>query len=133
MLILDSTNYLFFFQINNTSLLIFNLLFLQNKCFPDFSTKVCFQDSGKKKKNWYTYTNYVYWLKLKQRTGFPGEASGKNLPVSIGDVKNMGSILRSRRSLRGGHGNPLQYACLENPMDGRAWWVTVHRFTRSWT
>ena len=82
----------------------------------------------------YYYTNYAYWLKLKQRTGFPGVASGKNLPASVGDIKDMELILRSRRSLKGGHGNPLQYACLENLMDWRAWWVTVHRLTkcRTW-
>ena len=33
----------------------------------------------------------------------------------------------------GGLGNPLQYFCLENPMDGGAWWATVHRVARSWT
>ena len=32
-----------------------------------------------------------------------------------------------------GHGNPLQYSCLENPMDTRAWWATVHGVTKSWT
>ena len=36
-------------------------------------------------------------------------------------------------SLREGHGNPLQYSCLENPMDRRAWRATVHRVTKSWT
>ena len=37
------------------------------------------------------------------------------------------------RSLEKGHGNPLQYSCLENPMDGGAWWATVHRVTQSQT
>jgi len=35
--------------------------------------------------------------------------------------------------IREGNGTPLQYSCLENPMDGRAWWATVHGVTRSWT
>ena len=39
----------------------------------------------------------------------------------------------SGRSPGGGHGNPLQYSCLENPMDGVAWWATVHRVARSQT
>ena len=39
----------------------------------------------------------------------------------------------SRRSPGGGHGNPLQYSCLENPMDRGAWRATVHRLTKSWT
>ena len=38
----------------------------------------------------------------------------------------MGLILGSGRSPREGNGNPLQYSCLENPMDGGAWWATVH-------
>ena len=37
------------------------------------------------------------------------------------------------RSPEGGHGNPLQYSCLENPMDRGAWWATVHRVTKNWT
>ena len=49
--------------------------------------------------------------------GFPGGASGKNLPANAGDIKDTGSIPGSGRSPEGGHGNPLQYSCLENPMD----------------
>ena len=41
----------------------------------------------------------------------------KNLPANAGDLKDMGSIPGSGRSLGGGHSNPLQYSCLENPMD----------------
>ena len=41
----------------------------------------------------------------------------KSLPDSVGDVRDMGSIAGSGRSPGGGHGNPLQYSCLENPMD----------------
>ena len=40
---------------------------------------------------------------------------------------------QSGRSPGRGHGNPLQYSCLENPMDRGAWWATVHRVTKSWT
>ena len=39
----------------------------------------------------------------------------------------------SGRSSGGERGNPLQYSCLENPMDRGAWWTTVHRVTKSWT
>ena len=42
----------------------------------------------------------------------------KNLPANLGDIRDTGSILRSRRSPGEGHGNPFQYCCLENPMDG---------------
>ena len=46
---------------------------------------------------------------------------GKNLPANAGDIRNMGSIPGSGKSLGGGLGNPLQYSCLENPMDREAW------------
>ena len=53
----------------------------------------------------------------------------KNPPANAGEA---GSIPRSGRSSGGGHGNPLQYSCLENPMDSGTWWATVHRFAKSW-
>ena len=46
-----------------------------------------------------------------------------NLPAHTGDGRDLGSIPASGRSSGGGHGNPLQYSCLENSMDRRAWWV----------
>ena len=57
----------------------------------------------------------------------------KNPPANAGDVRDTGSILGSGRSPGGGHGNSLQYSCLENPMDRGAWWATVHRVTNSQT
>ena len=45
----------------------------------------------------------------------------KNLPANVGDIRDMGSIPASGRSLGGGHGNSLQYSYLENPMEGGAW------------
>ena len=57
----------------------------------------------------------------------------KNLPGNAGDIRDMGSIPGSGRSPGGGHGNPLQYSCLENPMDRGAWRATVHRVSESWT
>ena len=56
----------------------------------------------------------------------------KNLPANGGDVRDTGSILGSEGSPGGEHGNPLQYSCLENPMDRGAWWATVHGVTKSW-
>ena len=50
----------------------------------------------------------------------------KNLPAKAGDMRDEGSIPGSGRSPGGGHGNPLQYSCVENPMDRGAWWATVH-------
>ena len=57
----------------------------------------------------------------------------KSLPANAGDLKNTGSIPRSGRSPGRGFGNPLQYFCLENPMDRGAWWATIHRVTESQT
>ena len=57
----------------------------------------------------------------------------KNLPANAGDIRDVGSIRGSGRSLGGGHGNPFQYFCLENPMDRAAWQAAVHRVTRSQT
>ena len=51
----------------------------------------------------------------------------KNLPADAQDVRTTGSIPESGRSPGGGHGNPLQYSCLENPMDRGTWRATVHR------
>ena len=50
----------------------------------------------------------------------------KNPPASAGDAGDLGLISGSGRTPGGGHGNPLQYPCLENPMDRGAWWTTVH-------
>ena len=55
--------------------------------------------------------------------GFPGGLDGKESACSAGDL---GSIPGPRRSPGEGNGNPVQYSCLENPMDGRAWKATVH-------
>ena len=57
----------------------------------------------------------------------------KNLPADVGDLRDVGSILGSGRSHGGRNGNPLQYSCLENPMDRGAWWATAHRATKSQT
>ena len=61
---------------------------------------------------------------------FPGCALVKNPPANAGDV---GCIPGLGRSPGGGNGNPLQYSCLENPMDRGAWWVTVHGIEKSQT
>ena len=53
----------------------------------------------------------------------------KNLPANAGYIRDAGSVPGLRRSPGRGHGNPLQYFCLENPMHRGGWWVTVHRVT----
>ena len=57
----------------------------------------------------------------------------KNPPANAGDARDTGLIPGSGRSPGEGHGNPLQYLCLENPMDRGAWKVTVQRVANSWT
>ena len=55
----------------------------------------------------------------------------KNPHATAGDIRDVGLNPGSGRSPEGGHGNSLQDACLENPVDGGAWWATVHRVTKS--
>ena len=57
----------------------------------------------------------------------------KNPPANAGDIRDAGSIPGSGRSPGGGHGNPLQYSCLENPVDRGAWRATVRGVTKSQT
>ena len=64
------------------------------------------------------------------RSDFPGGSEGNESACNAGDL---GSIPGLRRSLGGGHGNPLQYSDLDNPMDRGAWWAAVHRVSKSRT
>ena len=57
----------------------------------------------------------------------------KNLTANAGDIRDGGSIPGLGRSPGGGHGNPLHYSCLENPMDGGVWQATVHGVAKSQT
>ena len=57
----------------------------------------------------------------------------ENPPANAGDIRDMGSIPELGRSPGEGHGNPLQYSSLENPMDRGAWRATVHRVAKSQT
>ena len=54
----------------------------------------------------------------------------KNQPANAGDIKDVGSFPGSERSPGEGHGNPLQYSYLENPMDRGDWWAAVHGATK---
>ena len=66
----------------------------------------------------YVYHKVPRWLTCKESAFGAGDA---------------GSIPGSGRSSEGGHGNPLQYSCLENPMDRGVWWATVHGVAKSRT
>ena len=71
--------------------------------------------------------NYYF---LSVNKGYPGGSDSKESTCNAGDL---GSILGLGRSPGGGHGNPLQYSYLENPMDRGAWEVAVHGVTKSQT
>ena len=60
-----------------------------------------------------------------------GGTSGKEPACQPGDIRDVGLIPGLRRSPGGGHDNPLQYPCLENPMDRGTWQATVHRVAKS--
>ena len=68
-----------------------------------------------------------WWASL---VGFPG---GSEVKASAYNVRDLGSIPGLGRSPGEGNGNPLQYFCLENSMDGGAWWATAHGVTKSRT
>ena len=55
----------------------------------------------------------------------------KNPPINAGDSRDVSSVPGWERSPGGGHDNPLQYSCLKNPMDRRAWWAMVYRVAES--
>ena len=74
--------------------------------------------------------SWLDFLALLWIMGFPGSSVGKESTCNAGDL---GSIPGLGRSPGGGHGNPLQYSCLENPMDRGAWQAAVHGVTKSRT
>jgi len=53
----------------------------------------------------------------------------KNLPANARDIRDI-DLIPGLGIPEGGHGNPLQYSCLENPMDRRAWWAKVHKVAK---
>ena len=93
-------------------------MLLQVMTFTDMSLVFVFQHNS-----WY----------LKSCLDFPDGPVVNNLPASAGDAEDVSSIPGSGRSPAEGNGNPLQYSCLENPMDRGTWWATVHGVTKSQT
>ena len=77
-----------------------------------------------------THTHNTFSL-LNVLTGLPTWLSSKEVACNAGDTGDVGFLPGLRRSPGGGHGNPLQYSCLENPMDRGAWWSTVHGVAKS--
>ena len=72
----------------------------------------------------------LLWTTVSSDVGFPGGSDSKASVCSAGDP---GSILGLGISPGEGTDNPLQYSCLENPMDGGSWWDTLHGVAKSWT
>ena len=68
------------------------------------------------------------YLPFQLALGYPGGSDGKESACNAGD---QGLIPGLGRSSGGGHGNPLQYSCLENPMDRGAWWVAESDMTEA--
>ena len=77
----------------------------------------------------------LFWIRvaLYSKLGFSGGSVDRESSCNAGDAGDTGLIPGSRGSPGGVHGNPLQYPCLENPMDRGAWRATVHGVTKSRT
>ena len=90
-----------------------------------------FMGSQRVIQDWATELNWrVFAICLCRDYLFPIGSLGKESACSAGDL---GLISESGRSPGEGNGNPLQYSCLENPMDRRTWQATVHGVAKSWT
>ena len=120
-----------------------------HRCTGSFKSKSCFESGSALYPYWLTYQRtesiikIYYFLKVKCYIGinlwllgseieitraFHVELVVKNLPANTGRQET-----HTGRAPGGGYSNPLQYSCLENPMDRGAWQATVHRVTKSQT
>ena len=75
----------------------------------------------------------VYWVAQSRTRLKQLSSSSSRVKASDCNAENLGSISESERSPGEGNGHPLQYSCLENPMDRGAWWAPVHGVTKSQT
>ena len=82
---------------------------------------------------WFFFCFCFFWGKAVLRNVFPVGSVVMNLPARAEDAGDMGSLLGLGRFPGGGNGNPLQYSCLENPKDTRAWRATVSGVAKSQT
>ena len=89
-------------------------------------------NSGKGKQSWRAHTSWFENI-IKLQWASQVVLVLKNPPANAGVVRGTGSIPGSGTVSGGGHSNPFQYSCLENPMDKWAWKATVHRVAKSWT
>ena len=79
------------------------------------------------------YKSKSYLALSKSTAGFLGSTMVENPLANAGDTRDEGSIPGLGQFTGGGNSSPLQYSCLGNPMDRRAWQATVHGVTKSWT
>ena len=77
--------------------------------------------------------NHLVYIRSTSYDGLPRWCSSKESVCNAGDAGDAGSIPKMGRYSGEGNGNPLQYSCLENPMDRGAWWVTVHEVAKNQT
>ena len=77
------------------------------------------------------FLSYAPQLSRGQYPGFPGGTMVENPPANAGDATDVGPITGLASSPGGGHGNPLQYSCLRNPMDRGTWQATDHGVAKS--
>ena len=90
------------------------------------TTRCC----SRKPSEYFLIQRLLYFYFRIKPVGFPG-GMVKSLPAHAGGIRNANSIPGSGTYPGERHGSPLQYSCMENPMDGGAWWTTVHRITES--
>ena len=89
----------------------------------------CLKNSGDRGAWWAA----VYWVAQSRTRLKQLSSSSSRVKASDCNAENLGSISESERSPGEGNGHPLQYSCLENPMDRGAWWAPVHGVTKSQT
>ena len=90
------------------------------KIKPDWATNITTHTHT------HTHTHTLTYI------GFPGSASGKEPAWQCRRCKRCGFDPWVRKICWRRHGNPLQYSCLENPMNRGVWWATVHEYTKNW-
>ena len=80
--------------------------------------------------NQFNFSDLTSSLRTTDISGYRGCSDGKESAYNVGD---QGLISGSERSTGEGNGKPLQYSCLENPMNEGSWQATIHGVTKSWT
>ena len=76
---------------------------------------------------------FLFYLQSGHEASLAGFPGGSECKVYACNARDLGLIPGLGRSPGEGNDNPLQYCCLDNPMDRGAWWVTVHGVAKSWT